>query len=35
MIGAEIPKSMSGKILKRVLVQRAEQEMAGEPKAKM
>jgi 4-coumarate--CoA ligase len=30
VIGTEIPKSMSGKILKRLLVQRAEQEMAAE-----
>jgi acyl-coenzyme A synthetase/AMP-(fatty) acid ligase len=30
VIGAEIPKSMSGKILKRLLVQQAEQEMAAE-----
>lgn len=30
VIGAEIPKSMSGKILKRILVQKAEQEMATE-----
>jgi acyl-CoA synthetase (AMP-forming)/AMP-acid ligase II len=30
VIGAEIPKSMSGKILKRLLVQKAEQEMAAE-----
>lgn len=30
VIGADIPKSMSGKILKRLLVEKAQQEMAAD-----